>query len=324
MRLRSFLAATCVLASLGFLAPAGAQGSWPAKPIRMVVSSAPGSGADVMARALTNEMGKQMGVSFVIENKPGASQVIGMMDVVHSQPDGYTIGYGNLVALSTNKSLVANIPYDVDRDLTLLGGTWRTVNFLVVNPASPYKTVADLITAMRQNPDKLSYASDGNGTSAHLGMELFKHMTGTKMVHVPYKASTAGLTDLLGGQIDAMFVNSSVVAEMVKSGRVRALGVSSLKRQPDFPQIPAITETVPGYEVTAWAGMVAPARLPPEIAKRFEAEIRKALAAPGMAEKCRALGVELTPNSAAEFKALVRSETAKWAEVVKVSGAKID
>ncbi|QHI97725.1 tripartite tricarboxylate transporter substrate binding protein [Xylophilus rhododendri] len=303
---------------------ASAQVAWPEKPIRLVVSSAAGSGADVMARMLGNQLSRQLGVAFVIENKPGASQVIGMMDVVHSSPDGYTIGYGNLVALSTNKALLPNIPYDTEKDLTLLGGTWQTVNFLVVNPASPYKTVADLIAALRKDPDKLSYASDGNGTSAHLGMELFKHLTGAKMVHVPYKASTAGITDLLGGQIDAMFVNSSVVAEMVKAGRVRALAVSSAKRQPDFPQVPAVNETVPGYEVTAWAGMVAPAKLPPAIAKRFESEIQKALAAPGMAEKCQALGVYLTPQSAEGFRSLVRAETTKWAEVVKVSGAKLD
>jgi tripartite-type tricarboxylate transporter receptor subunit TctC len=322
---RSFLATTFAAISLFMMVgSASAESAWPDKPIRMVVPSAPGSGADVMARLLTNQLSKQLGVPIVIENKPGASQVIGTMDVVRSQPDGYTIGYGNLVALSTNRALFNNIPYDVDRDLTLLGGTWRQFNVLVVSATSPYKTIADLIAAARKFPDKLSYASDGNGTSAHLGMELFKHLTGTKIVHVPYKASVAGLTDLFGGQIDVMLVNSSVVAEFLKSGRLRALGVSSPKREPDFPQIPPMAETVPGYELTAWAGMIAPARLPPEIAKRLEAEIQKALVAPGIAEKCRALGVDLTPDSAEAFRALVRSETVKWADVVKVSGAKVD
>jgi tripartite-type tricarboxylate transporter receptor subunit TctC len=324
MKRSNFFWALILMWSLLMATNAGAQTGWPDKPIRMVVPSAPGSGADVMARLLTNQLSKQLGVPIVIENKPGASQVIGTMDVVRSQPDGYTIGYGNLVALSTNRALFSNIPYDVDKDLTLLGGTWRQFNVLVVNATSSYKTVADLIAAARQSPDKLSYASDGNGTSAHLGMELFKHLTGTKIVHVPYKASMAGLTDLFGGQIDVMLVNSSVVAEFLKSGRLRALGVSSPKREPDFPQIPPIAETVPGYELTAWAGMVAPARLPPAIAKRLEAEIQKALVAPGIAEKCRALGVDLTPDSAEAFRTLVRTETIKWADVVKVSGAKVD
>jgi tripartite-type tricarboxylate transporter receptor subunit TctC len=324
MRARSFITAVIVLASLFGMASTARADGWPEKPIRMVVPSAAGSGADVMARLLTEQLGKQLGVPFIVDDKPGGAQIMGTMDVVHAKPDGYTIGYGNLIALATNRALLDNVPYDVDRDLTLLGGTWRTYNFLIVDKASPYKTVGELVAALRKDPGKLSYGTDGVGTSAHLGMKLFEHLTGTKMVHVPYKGATAALTDLFGGRIDVMLVNSSVVAGYVKSGQVRALGVSTQKRDPDFAQIPTIGETVPGYEITAWAGMFAPANLPPAIAQRLESEIQKALVAPGIAEKCRALGVEITPNPAAQFHALVRSETTRWAEVVKTTGAKSD
>jgi tripartite-type tricarboxylate transporter receptor subunit TctC len=322
MRVRSLITSLLVFASVGCVASTARADDWPDRPIRMVVPSAAGSGADVMARLLTEQLGKQMGVSFIVDDKPGGAQIMGTMDVVRAKPDGYTIGYGNLIALATNRALLDNVPYDVDRDLTLLGGTWRTYNFLVVDKASPYKNVADLVAAVRAQPGKLSYGTDGVGTSAHLGMKLFEHLTGTKMVHVPYKGATAALTDLFGGRIDVMLVNSSVVAGYVKSGQVRALGVSTVKRDPDFAQVPTIGETVPGYEITAWAGMFAPAKLPPAIAQRLESEIQKALVAPGMAEKCRALGVELTPNSGEQFRTLVHGETVRWADVVKTTGAK--
>jgi tripartite-type tricarboxylate transporter receptor subunit TctC len=313
-----------VLAVAAAVAAIPGLAAYPEKPIRLIVPSAPGGAPDVLMRALAGQLSTQMGVPVVIDNKPGGSYVIGTMDLVKSPADGYTLAYGNVVSLATNRSLMSNIPYDVDRDLTLVSNALRVNNLMIVNNDLPVRTVPELIAYAKKNPGKLAFASDGNGTTAHLGGELFKFMTGTQMLHVPYKAATAAITDLIGGSVQLMIVNTPVSGPQAQAGRVRALGISSAKRSPTYPDIPTIAESVPGFEVVAWGGIIGPANMPAEVVTRLNSEIRAALASAAVRERFKALGAEVDPSTPAEFRELARRETAKWAEIVKFSGAKVD
>lgn len=323
MRLR-FLLPALVLAALAAVSiPAVA--AYPDKPIRLIVPSAPGGAPDALMRALGTQLSQQMGVPVVIDNKPGGSYTIGTMDLVRSPADGYTLAYGNIVSLATNKSLLSNVHYDVEKDLTLIANTLRLSNLMIVNNDLPVKSVPELIAYAKKNPNKLAFASDGNGTTAHLGVELFKSMTGTHMLHVPYKAATAAITDLIGGGVQLMMVNTPVSGPQAQTGRVRALGISSSQRSSTYPDIPTIAEAgVPGFEVTAWGGIVGPAHMPKEVVTRLNAEIRAALANPALRERFRALGAETDFGTSEQFLELSRRETVKWARIIKDSGAKID
>lgn len=321
---RTLLTMSFFLAVLGGSA-LPARAAYPDKPIRLIVPSAPGGAPDILMRALANQMAIQMGVPIVIDNKPGGSYVIGTMELVRAPADGYTLAYGNIVSLATNRSLITSVPYDVDRDLTLIGNALRAVNLMVVNNNLPLRTVPELIAYARKNPGKLAFASDGNGTTAHLGVELFKSMTGTFMLHVPYRAATAAMTDVISGNVQLMMANTPVTGPHAQAGRVRALGISSTQRSPAFPDVPTIAEQgVAGFEVVAWGGLVGPARMPPEIVNRINTEMRKALASPAVLERFRALGIDVAPSSPEEFREISRRETEKWAEVVKFSGARMD
>ena len=318
-----FLSLSLALAAL--LAPLHpAFAAWPEKPIRLIVPSAPGGAPDVLMRALSAQLSLQLGVPIVIDNKPGGSYTIGTMELVRSPADGYTLAYGNVVSLATNRSLLPNVPYDVDRDLTLISNAVRVVNLLAVNNNVPAKTVPELIAYAKKNPGKLAFASDGNGTTAHLGVELFKSMTGTYMLHVPYKAASAAVTDLISGGVQLMMANTPVLGPHAQAGRIRALGISSLKRSPTYPDVPPVADAVPGFEVVAWGGIVAPANLPKDIVTRLNTEIRTALASAAVQERFKMLGAETSPSTPEEFRELSRRETEKWAKVIKLSGAKID
>ncbi len=321
--LRRFLLPVLALAALAAAAlPSFA--AYPEKPIRLIVPSAPGGAPDALMRALAQQLSQQMGVSIVIDNKPGGSYVIGTMDLVHSAPDGYTLAYGNVVSLATNKSLLATVPYDVEKDLTLIANALRVSNLMIVNNNVPVKTVPELVAYAKQNPGKLAFASDGNGTTAHLGVELFKAMTGVHMLHVPYRAATSAVTDLIGGGIQLMMVNAPVSGPLVQAGKARALGISSPQRSATYPEVPAIAESVPGFEVTAWGGIIGPPNMPKDIVKRLNTEIRAALTTPAVRERFRLLGAETAPSTPEEFLELSRRETVKWARIVKFSGAKVD
>jgi tripartite-type tricarboxylate transporter receptor subunit TctC len=313
-----------LIAMLGALALC-AHAAYPEKPIRFIIPSAPGGSPDVLMRLLTTQLSQQMGVPFVVENKPGASYVLGTMDLVKAPADGYTLGYGNIVSLAINRSLLPSLPYDVERDLTLISNCLHVFNLLAVNNSLPVHSVAELIEYAKKNPGKLTNGSSGNGTTGHLGAELFKMMAGVDMVHVPYKGSPQAINDLMGGQIQVMFDNVPSIGPHVKAGRVRGLGVSAPKRAASFPDIPTIAEAgVPGYETNSWGGVIGPARLPREIVQRLHKEIRAALAVPSLVERYRQLDTEIEGGTPEEFLALVRRETPKWADVVKRSGAKLD
>lgn len=312
------LAVTLVLPLSGFAA-------YPDKPIRLVVPSAPGGAPDILMRTLATQLSQQMGVPFVIDNKPGASYVIGTMEVVRAAPDGYTLGYGNIVSLATNRSLMSKVPYEVDKDLTLISNALRVVNLLVVNNNLPVKTVPELIAYAKKNPGKLVQGTAGNGTSGHLGGELLRSMTQTSMLHVPYKAVTAAVTDLIGGDVHIMLENTPVLGPHVKAGRMRALGISGAQRSSNYPDIPTIAESgVPGFEAAGWGGIIGPANMSGEIVARLNAEIRTALANPAVRERFKALDAETVPSTPEAFRELSRRETVKWAEVVRISGAKLD
>jgi tripartite-type tricarboxylate transporter receptor subunit TctC len=313
------------IAALLLVSASQAAAVYPERPIRLIISSAAGGSPDVVSRILAAELVKQMGQQIIIDNRPGGAQTIGTELVVRANPDGYTLGYANVVTLAINKSLLPKQPYDPDKDLVLIGQFLSTYNVLAVTNSLPVKSVKELIAYAKQNPGKLLNASSGNGTTGHLGGELFKIMTGTQIVHVPYKGSPQGITDLIAGQVQVMFDNLTSISPHVRSGKVRGLGVSSLKRSPIFPDIPSISEAgVPGYETNSWGGMVAPVGTSKAIVTRLNTEINKALQSPMLKERYASIEAEPVGGTPEQFAAFVKKETVKWGDVVKKSGAKID
>ena len=317
------LLAAC--SAISTISTTSAEAAYPDRPIRLVISSAVGGSPDIVTRVLAVELIKQMGQQIVIDNRPGAAQTIGTEMVVRANPDGYTIGYANVVTLAINKTLLSRQPYDPDKDLALIGQFLSTHNLLAVHPSLPVKSVRDLIDHAKKNPGKMLNASAGNGTTGHLGGELFKIMTGTQIVHVPYKGSPQGVQDLIAGQVQLMFDNLTSISPSVKSGKLRGLGVSGPKRSPVFPDLPTISEAgVPGYVTTAWGGLVAPLNTPRDIISKWNTETNRALQSPQLKERYAAIDVEPVGGSVAEFAAFVKAESVKWGEVVKKSGAKLD
>lgn len=298
--------------------------AYPAKPIRLVVPSAAGGAPDVICRILANELATAMGQPFVIDNKPGAGGSIGMNDLVRAAPDGYTLGYANVVTLAINKSLYSKLSYDPGTltGVALLG---TVQNALVVRNDLPVKTVKELVEYARARPGKLTMGSAGNGTTGHLGGELFKSLTGTFITHVPYRGSPMAIQDLIGGQIDLMFDNLSSILPHMKAGRVKALGVSGARRSPLFPQLPTIQEAgVKGYETTAWGGIVGPAGMPGDIVTRLNTEINKVLGTPAIRDRYSQIAFETMASVPNLIMTMAKIEAPRWADVVKRSGARID
>jgi tripartite-type tricarboxylate transporter receptor subunit TctC len=298
--------------------------AFPEKPIRFILPSAAGGSVDILMRVLAQQLSAQMGVGFVVENKPGGAFVPGTMDIVRAAPDGYTLGYGNIVSLAINRALLPKLSYDVEKDLTLVSNCVQVFNMLAVSNDLPVRSVQELVAYAKKHPGKLSNGSSGNGTTGHLGGELFKFMTGTDIVHVPYKGSPQAINDLMAGNIQVMFDNVPSIGPHAKAGRVRGLGVSAPKRAAQFPDLPTIAEAVPGYETNSWGGVIGPANLPKDVVNRLVLEIRKALTAPAVVERYRQLDTEPDGAGPEAFLELVRKETPKWADVVKKSGAKVD
>ncbi|MCM5678984.1 tripartite tricarboxylate transporter substrate binding protein [Schlegelella sp. S2-27] len=322
-------------AALGTLALAGWSGTsfaqaWPTKPVRIVVPFAPGGTTDILARALAPELGKALGQQFIVENKPGAGGNLGAAEVARSAADGYTLLMGTVGTHGINQSLYPKLPYDPIKDfapVTLVAGV---PNVLVINPAKAeaYKidSVPDLIRYAKANPGKLNMASSGNGTSIHLAGELFKSLTGTYMVHFPYRGSGPALLDLVGGTMDVMFDNLPSAMPQIKGGKLKALAVTSGARSTALPDVPTIAEAGPvkGYEASSWFGLLAPAGTPPEIVNRLQQETAKALASPELKARLEAQGAIPGGNTPAQFAKMIDAETKKWAGVVKASGAKVD
>jgi tripartite-type tricarboxylate transporter receptor subunit TctC len=307
-----------------------AQASWPSRPVRIVVPFAPAGTTDILARALAPELTRAFGQAFVIENKPGAGGNLGAEQVAHSPPDGYSLLMGTVGTHAINPSLYPKMPYDHVRDfapVTLVAGV---PNVLVMNPAKAdaygVKTVADLIAYAKAHPGKLNMASSGNGTSIHLAGELFKTMTGTFMLHFPYRGSGPALLDLIGGNMDLMFDNLPSAMPQIKAGKLKALAVTSSERSAAMPELPTIVEAagLKGYEASSWFGLLAPAGTPADILARLQQETARALGSPALKERLLAQGAIPSGNTPAEFAQLIAAETKKWAAVVKASGAKVD
>src|SRR4051812_10783750 len=264
-----------------------------------------------------------MGQQFIVENKPGGGNNIGTEYVINAPADGYTMLLVN-PANGINTTLYKNLNFNFPRDIQGVAGMVRTPNVMEVNPNVPAKTVAEFIAYCKANPGKINMASSGSGTSVHLSGELFKQMTGCQMVHVPYKGAGPALTDLLGGTVQIMFDNLPSSAPHIKSGRLRALGVTTAQREPSMPDVPTVGETVSGYEATAWFGIGMPKGTPRDVVEKVNAEVNRALADPGMQKKLADLGGKAIPGTPADFGKVIQAETAKWEKVVTASGAKVE
>ena len=307
------------------LAGAAVAADFPNRPIRLIVPQAPGSASDTVARLVGAELVQQLKQQVVVDNRPGGALMIGMELVARAAPDGYTIGYAPIGALAIGPNIVRGLTFSVLKDLQPIAHTTTGNMLLAASPSTPFKTVRDVIDYAKQYPDKLSNASSGNGTPGHVGFELFKFMTGTRIVHVPYKGGAAGTIDLIAGQVQLMMESSNSMTPHVKSGKVRGLAVSSPTRSPAFPDLPTIAEAgVPGYDATTWTGIVAPAGVPPAIVAKLNLEINRATAMPSLREKLMAIGSEPVSSTPAQFGEFIRRENAKWADVIKRSGAKLD
>ena len=308
-----------------FALSGAAWSQYPDKPIRFIVPFAPGSSPDAICRLLGAEMSKQMGRPFVIDNKPGASAMIGTELAARAAPDGYTIVYANVGTLAINPGLFSKLPYNPEKDLAPVGLMGFVQNGLLVRNDLPVKSVKELIDYAKKNPGKLSMASSGNGTTGHLGGELFKSMTGTFMVHVPYRGGAPAHTDLMGGQVDLMFDNLVTALPLARAGKLRLLAVSGSKRSPLAPDMPTIDELgVKGYETLAWGGIAVPAGTPREIIMRLNAELNKALESPTVKAGYATMAFEVMPGPPEALSNLARSEAPKWAAVIKRAGAKAD
>jgi tripartite-type tricarboxylate transporter receptor subunit TctC len=301
-----------------------ASAGYPERIIKIVVPFAPGGGTDVVARTLAQEMARDLGVSVIIENKPGAGTIIGTQSVAISAPDGYTLLMGTF-ANAVNPSLNAKLPYDPHRDFASVALVARSFSIVVVNPASPIKSIADLIAAAKAEPDRLAYGTYGIGTSAHLAGELFKHMAKVNLTTVPYKGAAPAITDLIAGQIQVMFTTVASAASLVGAGQLRAIAVTSAERSAAFPQLPTVSEAgVPGYAAEAWYGLFAPAQTPPDIIERLNKSVAKAV----QSEAFKKLGVnEGLVMVAAPPEALdryFRGEEGRWRKVIEDAGIKGD
>jgi tripartite-type tricarboxylate transporter receptor subunit TctC len=311
-------------APLGLLAtPASAQAPWPERAVRLVVMTPPGPGSDQMARALAGHYQMALGQPFVVENRPGAGNNIGTEAVIKSPPDGYTMLLVN-PANGINATLYKNLNFNFIRDIAPVAGLVRAPNVMEVTNSLPVKTVKEFIDYCKANPGKINMASSGSGTSVHLSGELFKFMTGCDMVHVPYKGAGPALVDLIGGQVHVLFDNLPSSIGHIRSGKLRALGVTSEGREPSLPGVPTVGETVPGYEATAWFGVGMPKGTPREIINKVNAEVNRALADPKMRERLAELGGRPIPGTPEDFGRVIAAETQKWEKVVTASGAKPD
>ena len=323
------LASTTVLLTLGG-ATALAQSTWPNKPVRIVVPFAPGGTTDLLARALAPELSKAFGQQFVADNKPGAGGNLGAEAVAKSTPDGYTLLMGTVGTHGINRALYPKLPYDPFKDFAPITLVASVPNVMVVPAESArahgINTVQDFIKMAKAKPGKLNMGSSGNGTSIHLAGELFKSQTGIFMTHIPYRGSGPALLDLVGGQVDVMFDNLPSAMQLIKSGKLKALAVTSVTRSAALPDVPTIEEAagLKGFEATSWFGLLAPAGTPPDVVNRLQQEVAKALNNPAINEKMLSQGAIPSGNTPAQFAALIESEHKKWAQVVKVSGARVD
>jgi tripartite-type tricarboxylate transporter receptor subunit TctC len=300
--------------------------AWPSKPLRFIVPYPPGGPVDVSARLLAPKLQAALGQPVVVENKPGAGGNIGMDALAKSAPDGYTIGMGAIATHAINPALMSNVPYDPLRDFIHLTLVVQVPNVLVVNNDVPAKSVAELVALAKAKPGKLDFGSGSTGSTGHLAGELFKQMTGTYMVHIPYKGAAPAAADLLAGRVQLMFDNLASALPRIKSGQVRALAVTTMKRAAELPEVPTLDESgLKGFNMTTWWGAMSPSRIPPDVEQRLSTALLTALADPEVKARLATMGMHGTDvRSPAEFSAFVDIEARLYAKLVKDSGAKPD
>jgi tripartite-type tricarboxylate transporter receptor subunit TctC len=311
------------LVLLGALTPALAE--YPERPIRLIVPQAAGSATDNAARLLAAVLGPELGQQMIVEDRPGGALTIGLDLVAKSAPDGYTLGAGPIGALAITRHMVKKLPYDIERDFQPIALVARGHMLLAASPDAPFKTVRELIDYAKKNPGKLSNASSSNGSPGHVGGELFKFMTGTDIVHIPYRGGAAAINDLIGGRVQIMFESLNSIAPHARSGSVRPLAVTGERRSPAFPDVPTVAEAgVPGYAAPTWSGVIGPAGVPRPIVDKLNAAINRAIQSPTFKERFASIGDEPAGGTPEEFAETIAKDSAKWKEVVQRSGARLD
>ena len=322
---RRTLLTSLAMATAGALPLAAAAQAYPAKPVTIVVPFAPGGTTDILARIVGQGLGTELGQPFVVDNRAGAGGNIGASLAAKAPADGYTLFMGTVGTHAINQALYKKMPFDPVKDFAPISRVATVPNLLVAHPSQPYKTVKELIAYAKANPGKVTYGSPGSGASPHVSGELFKSMTGTDLLHVPYKGSAPAMTDLLGGQIAIMFDNMPSAIQHVRSGKLRPIAVTTAKRSPELPDIPTIAEAgVPGYEAMSWFGLFAPAATPKPVLDRLNAALVKVLNQPDVKKKIAEQGGDVVAETPEQFAAFIKAETAKWGKVVKDSGATVD
>jgi len=323
MEKKFFLRVGFFLLMSGLTLPGFSQ-SWPSKSIKIIAPVPPGGGVDILSRAIAQKLTVTFSTPVVVENKAGASAVVGTDFVAKSSPDGYTLLMGYSV-LATNKYLVKSLPYDLEKDLTPVAYVGYIPLMLVTPPSFPPKTVTELITLLKANPDKYSYASGGAGAGAHLSAEMFKHITGTKLVHVPYKGNAPALADVLGGHLPIMFDTITTSLPHVRSGKLKALATTGPKRSPLAPELPTMIEAgVPGFEISAWYMIFAPKKTPTEILEKLNSAINKAITDPEMVKQMAAMGVSFVGGSIGQADQFLSSEITNWGGIIKAADIKAE
>ena len=303
----------------------GAAAQYPDKPIKLIVPQAAGSATDTVARILGAELAKEVGQQIIVDNRPGGALTLGIDLTAKSDPDGYTICMGPIGALAINRHMVAKLPYDIERDLQPIALVTRGHLLLAVSPTLPFQSVQEIIDYAKQNPGKLLNASSSNGSPGHVGGELFKYMSGTDIVHVPYRGGAAAINDLIAGRVHLMFESLNSIAPHAKSGTVRPLAVSGARRSPGFPDLPTVAEAgVPGYAAPTWSGVIAPAGVPRPIIDKLNAAINRAIASQIFKDRFASIGDEPAGGSPEDFAEVIRSDSAKWGDVIRRAGARLD
>jgi tripartite-type tricarboxylate transporter receptor subunit TctC len=325
--MRSLSLAILALAVFGTLSGSTAHAqtlAWPTKPVRILIAFPPGGAIDIVARFMGPRLSESIGQPVLVENRPGAGGLLGTELAAKAAPDGHTVFFGTLGNLSVNPLLYPKLPFDIGRDFAPLTQVVSTTFMLYVNPSLPVHTVNELIALARSRPGTLNYSSSGNGGAPQLAAELFNSMAGVKMVHVPYKGSSQSVTDVMGGQVQLTFDSLALGLPYVKAGKLRAVATLSPKRVSQLPDVPAVSETLPGYEVTNWFGMVVPAATPRDIVARLHAEILRVLRLPDVRDSLIAQGTEPVGSSPEEFGAFMKSEAVKWARVIREANIRAD
>lgn len=323
MRLLRLLVSGLVLACTALGAAAADSADYPTRPIRWIVGYPPGGSTDLIARLMGQWLSQRLGQQVIVDNRPGGGNNIGTDAAVRAPADGYTLFLVN-PANAINATLYTKLPFNFLDDLAPVGGIIRVPNVMTVTKNFPAKNIQEFIDYAKKHPGKVNMASSGSGTSVHLSGELFKYMAGVDMKHIPYKGAGPAITDLIPGQVDVLFDNMPSIIGHIRSGEVRALGVTSAARSPALPDVPAIAEVVPGYEASAWFGAAAPKGTPPAVIARLNREINAGLTDPALRAKLADLGGVPIPGTPEQFWALHRMETEKWAKIVKFSGAHVD